>query len=164
MIEGLEEFLVQIDDLSKIEQDVFRIVDECGAHVVGEARNRIAPDTGDLRKSINHTTEIQNEEISSTIHTNSDHAAFVEFGTGPVGAANHAGTAPDVAVAYSPDKWFGKIPELAGTQGEKDKGFRYIAGQPAKPYLYPALKDNEEQLTEKIKADLKEILEGKTNG
>lgn len=164
MIEGLNEFLAQIDDLSKLEKDVFRIVDECGEFVRDDARLRAPVDIGDLRKSITHTTEIKNDEISSTVHTNSDHAAYVEFGTGPVGAANHEGVSPNAAVAYSQDKWLGKIPELVGAQGENDKGWRYISGQPAKPYLYPALKDNEEQIQEKIQNDLKELLEAKTDG
>lgn len=158
-MDGLGEFFSQLDKLTDIEKEVFRSVDECGQFVRDDARLRVPVDTSDLRKSIDHTTEIQSEEIISTIHTNSDHAAFVEFGTGPVGAANHAGTSPEVSVFYRQDKWRGKIPNL---MSDTDSGVRYIAGQPAQPYLYPALKENDEQIEAKLKKDIARILEGKS--
>lgn len=159
MIEGMEELLQQLESLSEIEAEVFRSVDECGEFVRDDARLRAPVDIGDLRKSINHTTEKKDGEITDVVHTNSDHGVFVEFGTGPVGAANHAGTSPNVAVAYSPNKWRGRIPGLAS---ETDAGIRYIAGQSAQPYLYPALKDNEEQIEKKIGSDIKKALEEKS--
>lgn len=164
MIEGIEEYLTKLENMSGIEQELFQCVDECGTFVAADARERVAVDTGDLRKSITHTTKFEKSEIISTVHTNSDHATYVEFGTGPVGAANHEGISPEAHVSYRPTKWLGKIPELAGQQGKKDQGFRYISGQPAKPYLYPALKDNEDQILKKLEGGIKEIMEKHSNG
>lgn len=158
-MDGIGEFFAQLDSLTDIEEEIYKSVDECGEFVRDDARLRAPVDVGDLRKSINHTTQADGQEIRSIVHTNSDHAVYVEFGTGPVGAANHAGASPDVPVSYSPDKWLGKIPGLVS---DTDSGFRYIAGQPAQPYLYPALKDNEEQIEAKLAADIRKILEEKS--
>lgn len=158
MMEGLEELLSQFDSLTGIEEEVYQSVEACGEFVRDDARLRAPVDIGDLRKSINHTTEQEGEEVVDTVHTNSDHAVFVEFGTGPVGAASHAGTAPDVNIAYSSKKWRAKIPSLVS---ETDAGIRYVEGQAAQPYLYPALKDNEEQLEAKLEADIRKAMEGK---
>lgn len=159
MIEGMDAYLAKLTRLSDIEKEVFQSVDECGEFVRDDARLRAPVDVGDLRKSLDHTTETKSEEIISTVHTNSDHAAYVEFGTGQVGATNHEGTSPNVSVSYTMEKWRGVIPGLVS---ETDSGIRYIAGQPAQPYLYPALKDNETQLEDKLKADIKKALEEKS--
>lgn len=158
-MDGLGTFFSKLDKLTDIDKEVFRAVDECGQFVRDDARLRVPVDTSDLRKSIDHTTEIQSGEVISTIHTNSDHAAYVEFGTGPVGAANHAGISPEISVSYRQDKWLGKIPGLVS---DTDSGLRYIAGQPAQPYLYPALKENEDQIETKLQNDIARILEEKS--
>ena len=158
MMEGLEELLAQFDSLAGIEEEVYKSVEACGEFVRDDARLRAPVDIGDLRKSINHTTEVEGEEITDTVHTNSDHAVFVEFGTGPTGAANHAGTAPDAGVVYSSEKWRAKIPFLVS---ETDAGIRYVEGQAAQPYLYPALKYNEEQVEAKLETDIQKALEEK---
>lgn len=157
-MDGLEGFFAKLDSLSDIDEKVWQSVDECGQFVQDDARLRVPVDTGDLRKSIGHTTESRQGEIISVVHTNSDHAVYVEFGTGPVGRENHAGTAPDAGVSYRQDKWLGIVPGLVS---DTDAGLRYIAGQPAQPYLYPAIKDNEGQLEEKLKKDIARALEEK---
>ncbi len=158
-MDGMRELFAQLDSLTEIEKEVYQSVDQCGEFVRDDARLRAPVDAGDLRKSIDHTTRADGQEICSIVHTNSDHAVYVEYGTGPVGAVNHAGTSPDIPVSYSPDKWLGRIPGLVSNT---DSGFRYIAGQPAQPYLYPALKDNEEQIEAKLSADIRSILEEKS--
>lgn len=157
-MDGLNAFFSKLDKLADISGQVFQSVDECGQFVRDDARLRVPVDTGDLRKSLDHTTEAGKGEVVSIIHTNSDHAAYVEFGTGPVGRENHAGAAPDVSVSYRQDKWLGIVPGLVS---DTDSGLRYIAGQPAQPYLYPALKDNEGQLKAKLKKDIARALEEK---
>ena len=157
-MEGLEELLAQLDSLAGIEEEIYKSVEACGEFIRNDARLRAPVDIGDLRKSINHTTEQEDEEVVDTVYTNSDHAVFVEFGTGPVGAANHAGTAPDAGIAYSAQKCRAKIPSLVS---DTDTGIRYVEGQAAQPYLYPALKDNEEQLEARLEADIRKALEEK---
>ena len=161
MMEGIEELLRKFDDISSIEPQLYQMMDQCGVFIRDDARLRVPVDIGDLRKSIQHTTREIDGGIETVVHTNSDHAAFVEFGTGPVGAANHQGIAPDIQPVYAREKWRGVIPFL---KSETDSGIRFIAGQPAQPYLYPALKENEQQLKEYLADGIRELIKRKTDG
>ena len=107
MIEGIEEYLAKLTSMAEIEDEMFQSVDQCGEFVRDDARLRVPVDTGDLRKSIDHTTRKENGDIVS------------------------------------------------------DKGIRYIAGQPAQPYLYPAIRDNEDQIIDKLNADALKAIEEK---
>lgn len=154
-MKGIDGLLKKLEGMKNVQEDMHRIMDNAGVFVRDEARLRAPVDTGDLRKSIQHTTRDTGESIMTVVHTNSDHAAAVELGTGPVGAAHHEGISPDVTPMYRPDKWLGKIP---GLESENDSGLRYIAGQRAQPYLYPSLKDNEKQLLEYMGKELREVI------
>lgn len=91
-----------------------------------------------LSGSITEEYEDNGGEYIGRVVTNAPHAAFVEFGTGPVGAANHSGTSPEVQVSYtSREKWAYPYETKDGLQ------FATTSGQPARPYLYPAAKQNE---------------------
>ncbi len=160
-IEGLEELLKQLNNIADIRPDLKLTMDDIGKFIADDARLRVPVDIGDLRKSIQHTTRDTGDAIETVVHTNSDHAAHVEFGTGPVGAANHAGISPLVTPQYRKDKWLGVIPDL---KTENDAGIRYIAGQPAQPYLYPALKDNEEELLRYLKKEIAAAIRRKIHG
>lgn len=160
-MERIEELLCKLDDIAGIVPDLYQLLDECGEFVRDDARLRVPVDTSDLRKSIQHTTRQTDGGIETVVHTNSDHAAYVEFGTGPIGAANHAGISPQAQPVYRREKWRGVIPSL---KTDKDAGIRYIAGQKAQPYLYPALKDNEEQLEEYLAEGIQEAIRRKANG
>lgn len=160
-MEGIEELLRKIDDISHIGPQLYQLMDQCGGFIRDDARLRVPVDIGDLRKSIQHTTRELDGGIETVVHTNSDHAAFVEFGTGPVGAANHQGISPDIQPVYAREKWRGVIPFL---KSETDSGIRFIAGQPAQPYLYPALKENEQQLKEYLADGIRELIRRETDG
>ncbi len=155
MTDEFDGLLQKLGEMAAIENELYKSVDECGEFVRDDARLRAPVDIGDLRKSIAHTTEKKADEITAIVHTNSDHAMYVEFGTGPVGASNHKGVSPNVDIDYATEKWLGQIPFLISAT---DSGYRYIAGQAAQPYLYPALKDNEEQIENKLKADIGKII------
>lgn len=161
LMEGLDKLLAQMGSLADLRPDLMSIMDRAGKFIADDARLRVPVDTGDLRKSIQHTTRDTGDAVETVVHTNSDHAAAVEFGTGPVGAAHHEGISPHVHPQYRQDKWLGVIPEL---KTETDPGIRYIAGQPAQPYLYPALKDNEEQLQEQLKKEIAKAIRRKLHG
>ena len=160
-MDGVEKLLKQLDDVKLIESQLMTIMDDCGVFVRDDARLRVPVDTGDLRKSIQHSTRRREDGIETVVHTNSDHAAHVEFGTGPVGAADHAGVSPNVQPMYKQEKWLGVIPFL---KSDTDSGLRYIAGQKAQPYLYPALKDNEEQLARYMAMEIQKAIRRKVNG
>lgn len=129
--------------------------------VRGAAVYNLGPHTvdGELAQSI--TTDVKENEAE--IFTGKEYAAYVEFGTGPKGAANHEGISPEVSPAYSPQGWWiheSMIPPgTAERYGwikvqTKDGVFYKTEGSAAHPYLYPALKDNEEAIVELIKKEI----------
>lgn len=79
------------------------------------------------------------------VFSNTPYAGFVEFGTGPKGEANHGGISPNVPVTYHPTSWAYKSEEY---------GWVTTSGQPAKPYLYPAAKQNEDVFESEVRGEL----------
>ena len=124
--------------------------------VQGTAKRKAPGFQGDLRKSIKTTVKLEGDSIVGTIYSNSDHATYVEFGTGPEGASNHAGISPNVNVSYRTEPWW-----IPGNLLSEDTVSRYnwlvqklpdgeylywTDGQKAQPFMYPALKENEDKL------------------
>ncbi len=138
-IRGLDSLMAKLDALGgDAKATLTRAIDDCGQFVKDDARLRCPEDTGDLRQSIDKETKVSGDRISSTVGTSMDYAGYVELGTGQKGEATN--TNPNIDASYRQD-W---------------------TGQPAQPYLYPALKDNEDQLAEKIKKDLKKDIRRRT--
>ena len=88
-------------------------------------------------------------------------APYVEFGTGPKGQADHAGISPEVTPVYTQAPWWIHESQIDRRTAEKYRWF-YIdtpqgrfyqcTGQPAHPFLYPALHDNEDKILKNMKA------------
>lgn len=147
-VKGIETLLKKLNKLGgNVEETLYKSIQKQGELVKGEAKLLCPVDTGDLRKSIYKKTKREKGKIVATVSTNSDHAAYVEFGTGKVGERTNKNT--KVNVSYKQDKWLANIPDV---------GLRWIEGQAAQPYLYPALKNNEEKILENIKADIKQAI------
>lgn len=145
---GLESLLNKLNKLGgNVEETLYNSISKQTKFIQGEAKELCPVDTGDLRNSIKANTIKNKGEIVGTVSTNSDHAAFVEFGTGKVGERTNTNT--KVNVSYKQDKWLANIPDV---------GPRWIEGQPAQPYLYPALKNNEDKILENIKDDIKKAI------
>lgn len=135
------------------------------------AKDRCPAHDGELRESIYIDVEESGDSVTGICFTNKEHGPYVEFGTGPKGQANHEGISPDVTVAYSQSPWW--IHEGPG-ENEIDRAtaeyyhFFYVdtpqgrfyqcTGQAAQPFLYPALKDNEEEVSNIIARELKKQL------
>lgn len=128
------------------------------ANYVQAAAKPLAPaDSGDLRQNIQVTVTKDVGAIVAHIGTRLEYALYVELGTGPRGAADHSGISPDISPTYSTSSWWiheSQVP--AGTAEKyhwttittKQGKFYKCDGQPAQPYLYPALKDNEQTIGE----------------
>ena len=101
------------------------------------------------RKSIHKRTKRYKSKIVSEVYTNNEYAGYVEFGTGKKGETIPAVDKYPGPLSYKQDKWKVNIPDV---------GVRWIEGQPAQPYLYPALKNNEENVIENIKEDVKKAI------
>jgi HK97 gp10 family phage protein len=72
--------------------------------------------------------------VEARVFCNHPAAAYIEFGTGPKGQADHAGISPNVPVTYHPTSW---------AYESEEYGWVTTSGQPAKPFMYPAAKQNE---------------------
>jgi HK97 gp10 family phage protein len=141
---GLESLLKKLNKLGgNVEETLYNSVEKQTKLVQGDAKDLCPVDLGDLRNSIKGTVKKYKGRIVGVVSTNSDHAAYVEFGTGKVGERTNKNT--NVNVSYKQDKWLVNIPDV---------GPRWIEGQAAQPYLYPALKNNEEKIIENIKEDV----------
>lgn len=117
-----------------------------------EAKLRAPANEGELRNSIRVRLKTNGNKISCEIFTNSDHGAYVELGAGPKGLANHSGISPEVSVSYRSSPWYVHEDQInVGPYHLQKMGeFYKMYGQPAQPYLYPALKDNHDRISRSI--------------
>ncbi len=127
-------------------------------------------DMGELRQSISADVTQQEGKTVGTCWSNKSYAPYVEFGTGPKGQEKHEGISPDITPAYTLTPWWIHESQVDKRVAEKyhwfhidtPKGrFYQCTGQPAYPFMYPALKDNEDAIVKGMKATFKANLEGK---
>ena len=148
-IDGLDRFFRKLGRLKNI--DLKPIVEDATARVKDEARKNVRVDHGELQNSITYKVEEKgNGNFIGTIFTNKEHGLYVELGTGPRGEESHAGISPEINPMYRPDGWVYYDKELMR--------FIYTKGQPAKPYLYPALHDNRDMIAKFIKNRVKDAI------
>lgn len=112
--------------------------------VQGEAKDLCPVDSGDLQQRIYTDVKSQQSKVIGKVFTNVEYAAYVEFGTGKKGEESGGDKYPG-PLSYRQDKWLANIPDV---------GYRWVEGQAAQPYLYPALKNNEELVKKNIASDL----------
>lgn len=146
---GDKELLAKVKKLKRVQVDS---VMRTQAEVVRAAAVYAVPvDTGELRGSIHTAIEHREGGTQGIVYTNKEYAPYVEFGTGPVGQAQHAGIDPDVNVSYRQTPWVYK--------SKKDGNFYYTRGQPARPYMYPALKNNEKRVIKGFREGIQKEIE-----
>jgi len=163
-IKGWDSLMAKLDALggSHLQEVAKESVLMLALATTAAAKMLVSVDSGELRGSIHEKVEVDGSQAIGYSHTNSDHAAFVEFGTGPVGAES-GGNGSDVQVSYSLGPF--KVKRGTGRPGEvveswgdywvycDEKGnFFATRGQPAKPFMYPAAKEVEKQ-AQKIMTD-----------
>lgn len=128
--------------------------------VQGEAKLLCPVDHGELRQSIKIRVEVEEDRTVGIVYTNEPYAQYVEFGTGPKGEADHAGISPEVTPAYSQSPWWIHESQIDAETAEKyhwfytdtpDGRFYQCSGQAAQPFMYPALKNNEDRAVRNIR-------------
>jgi len=138
----------------QVGDDIVRraVLNACKNVVQAEAKLRAPANEGELRNSIKVRVKMEGDRAIGEVFTNSDHGAYVELGTGPKGQASHSGISPDVNVSYRSSPWFVHEDQIdVGKYHFQKMGeFYKMYGQPAQPYLYPALKDNQERVSNNI--------------
>lgn len=110
-----------------------------------------------LRQSIHAKDEtVVGNTVQSRVIASAPHAAFVEFGTGAVGAAT-VGTAGIQAAkeGYSHSNKSGWVYPIT-IAGEKT--FRFTRGMRARPFLYPAAKANEAEFRARVRRAVQNVL------
>lgn len=107
------------DILEEMEDAILRALERCGEQAEGYAVDLCPVDTGNLRDSIAHKVD-QNEK-AAYVGTNSEYGPYVELGTGKYYPGGRQ------------DPWSYK-----DTEGK----WHTTSGQPAQPYLKPAVADH----------------------
>lgn len=122
---------------------------------------------GYLRSNILSEVYQENDMWVGEVYTRVQYAHYVEFGTGPKGAADHDGISPEVTPSYTPRPWWIHESQLdIGVAQmyhwhyiDTPEGRFYICyGQAAQPFMYPALKDNEQTVTDILKGGYEEAI------
>ncbi len=130
-IEGFDSLMRKLDSLGgNATKAVAKGVGLAAKKVQDDAKD-LAPvgDTGQLRNSINTSIEEKDNMIVGKVFTNNDHATYVEFGTGQRGKSSDIESKKEMNISYKED-W---------------------TGMAAQPYMYPAMKQNEEYIKDTIK-------------
>lgn len=166
-IKGMDRLLERLEGYENI--DLTGTIRKATEYVRGCAMENCPADTGQLKGSIHamYRNDRHSGEYMGMVYTDLPYAKYVEFGTGPKGQESHAGISPNVPVAYNQKPWWIHESQLDAHTIERYKWFSidtpegkfYLcSGQAAQPFMYPALKDNEESVFDMIREDIQEQL------
>lgn len=172
-IENVDNLLKKLSKIdSGIQKDIMlKAIKQADLQIQKQARLLAPYNSNALRRSIKTKETVNETNVIGSVYTNLEYAPYVEFGTGPVGQENHQGISPQVTPHYSQKGWMIPVDAISSEDAERYHfkpaikngeviGY-YTKGQPARPFLYPALKDQEEglkRMTSKyIKKRLKEL-------
>lgn len=163
-VKGAEKLMRQLNTLGSINPVVEKAVRKETLRVQRNAVLLCPVNHGELRQSIKTKVEATEGMVVGTVYTNNKHAAFVEFGTGPVGQDNHEGISPEVNPVYSQSGWWFPGDKITPQDAAKyhwpsmttddGKTLYFTQGQPAQPFMYPALKGIEDIVCMNLKAAL----------
>ena len=182
-VKGLDELIRKYQALGRDAVPVLTRAVRRQAEVVRGAAVKLCPRNkgtagGSLVQSIHTMTKAEDGAIIGEVYTNERHAVYVEFGTGPMGAASHEGVAP-IPVSYKTEGWWyplyhepdssksgHKVPERPGMHFTNKEGVEFVStfGQAAQPFMYPALKQNEGRVMEGIADYFRSQLQKYCNG
>ena len=118
----------------------------------GEAKILAPANRGELRQAIKTRANLKESMAVGEVFVAVEYGIYVELGTGPKGAASHSGISPEVSVSYRSTPWYVHESQIdVGPYHFAKRGeFYKMYGQPAQPYLYPALKNNETKVQKVI--------------
>lgn len=163
-VKGAEKLMRQLNNLGDINPIVKKTVKKETLRVQRNAVLLCPVNNGELRQSIKTKVKATEDMVTGTVYTNNKRAAYVEFGTGPVGEENHEGISPEVTPAYSQNGWWfpgnNVTPQDAAKyhwpsmETEDGKTLYFTKGQPAQPFMYQALKGIEDIVCMNLKVSL----------
>lgn len=130
-VEGLDSLLKKLDRLGKNSTKVVaKAVGEATKKVQGDAKDLAPEDKGQLRNLIISEIVMGKNEVTGIVSSTAGHNIYVEFGTGQRGMESDIESKSEMDISYKED-W---------------------SGMAAQPYMYPAMKQNEEYIKDTIKA------------
>lgn len=124
--------------------------------VHGQAKSLAPVDTGNLAGSIHMEVKGKKSDLEGRVYTNVQYAPYVEFGTGVKGNGSYPYDIKGLNLTYKDKGW--------SFWDEKKEKYIYTKGQVAQPYMYPALKNNEEYIKKLFKNGVKTELKNSCKG
>lgn len=123
-------------DNSALVQEAFhtaclRALERCGMEAEGYAKDLVPVDTGRLRNGISHA--VSEDEMAAYVGSNTSYAPYVELGTGIY------------AEGGRPTPW---------VYQDDEGNWHWTAGNPAQPFLKPAVADHTRTYSNIIKSEL----------
>lgn len=118
--------------LEAMKDAVLRALERCGSQAEGYAKDLAPVDTGRLRNSISH--QVDDSENAVYIGTNVSYAPYVELATGIY------------ADGGRPTPW---------VYQDDNGNWHWTRGNPAQPFLAPAVKDHQQTYRNIIEDELK---------
>ena len=118
--------------LEAMHDDVVRALERCGEQAEGYAKDLVPVDTGRLRNGITHA--VAENEMAAYVGSNTSYAPYVELGTGIY------------ADGGRPTPW---------VYQDANGNWHWTAGNPAQPFLAPAVKEHAQTYRNIIEAELK---------
>lgn len=132
-VNGIDTFLKHINTVASHEK-IHKAVKIATMNVHAMAKHLCPVDTGNLRNRTRMSVREEGDTIIGRVSNDTEYAMFVEFGTGVRGEVSDYPRASELGLSYRSD-WKGQV---------------------AQPFMYPALKQNEDF----IKAIINEAVKG----
>lgn len=132
-MKNMDRLMRKLERLGRDKAALTRGIQKATIKVQGDAKMLAPVDTGQLRNSIQADTSEVRGQVVGKVHTNIEHAPYIEFGTGQRGDASPSPPKYDGSLSYRQD-W---------------------TGMPAQPFLFPAAQQNREIAAKMVAAELK---------
>ena len=169
-VTNVKRLMRKLDELGGNSEAVFENAVEKAGKAIERYAKDYCPESGlsddTLRDSIHfEMVEKDGKKTKGRVVTNHEYAAYVEFGTGPVGAES-GGVASKLAgkITYKSDGWYIPADEIEPAVAEQyhfklvtigGVDFYYSEGQAAQPYMYPAVVGKEKNIGNIIRYEIK---------
>lgn len=169
-LQGFESLIKKLDRIADPKGALVKGMKLATKKVQGDAKDLAAVNEGQLQNSIYDNVEEKPKEVTGSVFSNVPQAVYTEFGTGPKGMAAPKDLPSEIAgkLHYKNDMWWIHESQIDRATAEKyhfirietDEGVFYgTYGQEPQPFMYPALKQNQESikkyLADSIKLEIK---------
>lgn len=143
------------------EESVSEMIKEVSDRASSNLQSSIKHASGEIAGSVKEDLETNSKgKVKGRVWSDKESYTYREFGTGPVGEkSDKSEISPLITPVYKQKAWFfpvsaskNDLTALYGIPKIEIQGVEYYrtSGQPARPWLYPALKYVEENMAEDI--------------